>query len=435
MIIPLYRALGWAIAPLVDQWLKARMRRGKEDPARAEERRGHAGVPRPPGRLVWFHGASVGEMVSVLAVIDRIRRDYPEISVLVTSGTVTSAEMAAQRLPERCIHQYVPADIPGWIGRFLDHWRPDAAFWVESELWPGLVTATHARGIPMVLLNARISLTSFKRWRWLPGFRRSVIGAFDLVLARSDLAAERFEALGARSVKALGDLKLAALPLPVDQEALAELREAVGDRPVFLAASTHDGEEQAAIKAHIATRERTPDLLTVIVPRHPLRGDDIHFFLASCGYEVARRSAGDVVTGKTDFYLADTLGELGLFFTLAQVAFIGASLTPKGGHNPLEAAPFDVAILMGPDRRNNQRPAEVLDQAGALLVVDTPEELAIAVAGLFAHPERVDLLKDRVKHVMGNFEAVLDSTLTMISPYIEGEGTRAGQGPGHKDRV
>jgi len=422
MSIAAYRLLGRAIAPGVGFWLKRRAKQGKEDPARAGERRGIAGRPRPAGRLYWFHAASVGEVVSVLPVIAALRRTRPEVSILLTSGTVTSATLAARRLPEGCLHQYVPADLPAWVDRFLAHWRPDAAFWVESELWPGLVVATRVRGVPMILLNARISERSVSRWRRLPALCRPVIGAFDLVLARSATDADRFRSLGASRVEAPGDLKLAALPLPVDTEESDAIRSLIGDRPVFLAASTHAGEEIAALKAHQATVAVVPDLLTVIVPRHPQRAREVRDLLESSAYGVAQRTDGDLIDAATAFYLADTLGELGLFYGLADVSFVGGSITPRGGQNPLEAAPFDTAILMGPDRRNNLRPAEVLEEAGALVPVKDAGDLAATVRDLFAAPGRLEALKERARSVVRDGEAVLDSTLEMISPYIEDAG-------------
>lgn len=418
-MIRLYRALGHCLTPVIDQVLKNRARKGKEDPARAAERRGLPSVPRPDGTLLWFHGASVGELVTLLPLLSRLRSQLPTARILVTSGTVTSAQMAAKRLPDGCFHQYVPADMPGWVDRFLDHWRPDAAFWVESELWPGLVCRAKALGIPMVLVNATLSARSAKRWGLIPRFAKMVIGAFDLVLARTEAVAERYQTLGAKTVTVLGDLKLAGEKLPVDEADRLALGGALDERLVFLAASTHEGEEAAALSAHQGAVAKGLRLLTVIVPRHPARADAVATLIASRGLSCARRSVGAAPGPKTEVYLADTLGELGLFFSLADVTFIGGSIALKGGHNPLEAAPFETAILMGPDRKNNLGPVEALEDAGALITIEDEAALAAEVVRLLADEQARHGLVNRAMSVNASGKAVLDSTLDAIIPYIE----------------
>lgn len=387
MLPLLYHALTRPLPPLALLLLNRRCRRGKEDRGRLAERRGIAGEPRPPGPLLWIHAASVGEATAVLGLIERLLATRPALEILVTTGTVASARLLEGRLPARAHHQFVPVDLPGWTARFLDHWRPDLALWVESELWPNLVMATHRRGVPMILVNGRLSARSYARWRWLPGLIQPMLGAFVECLAQDDEQARRLRRLGARNAVAIGDLKAAGAALPVDEAELERLRRQAGARPLWLAASTHSGEEEIAASVHRAVAARHDALLTLLAPRHPARGDAIEAMLKERGLCVTRRSRGEAITGRTDIYLADTMGELGLFYRLAGVAFIGGSLVAKGGHNPFEAARLGCAVLHGPHTANCAAMATALAAADAAESVADTDELAQAVARLLADPQ------------------------------------------------
>lgn len=422
-LLATYRCIGTAAGPLVEAYLARRLRQGKEDADRLPERRGQASLPRPDGALAWLHAASVGEAASALILIDRLLAARPGLQVLVTTGTVTSAALLRDRLPPAARHQFVPVDRPDWVAAFLDHWRPDLALWVESELWPALIAATAARGIPMVLVNARMSDRSARRWGMLPGLAREVLGRFDLCLARNAEQAERFRALGARKVEVTGNLKFAAAPLPAVPAAQEALHAAIGDRPVWLAASTHDGEEQAAIAAHRRVAPQHPDLLTIIVPRHPQRGAEIAALAERQGLPAARRSLEALPTPACAVYVADTLGEMGLFFGLTGqrdgIVFVGGSLTPRGGHNPLEPAHFGCAILHGPDMRNNLEMAEALAEADAALTVATSDALPGAVESLFAAPAERRRLADAARQVAQAHAGVLDRAMAALAPFLD----------------
>ena len=282
--LALWRLATGAAAPLLPLHLRRRVRLGKEIAARLGERRGE-GAARPPGRLLWLHAASVGETLSVIPLLEALAARAPDLSLLVTTGTVTAAGLLAQRLPDglggRLLHRFVPLDVPRWVARFLDGWRPDAAVLVESELWPNLIAAAAARGVPLALVNARFSARSARRWRLLaPRLGRRLLGAFRLVTAQGEADAARLRALGAAAVLTPGNLKDAAPPLPADAAALAAVRGAIGDRPVFLAASTQPGEEAIVAAAHRLLAAAQPGLLTIIVPRHPERGPAIAAALA-----------------------------------------------------------------------------------------------------------------------------------------------------------
>ena len=420
MLPTLYRIATAASAPLVGRYLRWRCRRGKEDPVRFGERFGIASASRPPGPLAWVHAASVGESVSVLGLIERLNQARPGLSLLMTTGTVAAARLMQQRLPEGVTHQFVPIDLPGAVEQFLQHWRPDLALWVESELWPNLVLASRGRRIPLILLNARLSARSAARWRALPGLIRPILGAFSLCLAQDEAQAERFRRLGARRVISAGDLKAAAAPLDADLMALAALRRQIDGRPCWLAASTHPGEEAIVAEAHAAIAKVHPGLLTIIAPRHPARGAAIAATLERRqGLRVSRRVASQPVAPDTDVYLADTMGELGLLFRLARVAFIGGSLAPKGGHNPFEAARLDCAILHGPDMRNCAAMAGALDDAAAALTVGNAAELAAAVSRLLADPRERAARAASAARVAEEGAGVLDTVLGRLAPWLD----------------
>jgi 3-deoxy-D-manno-octulosonic-acid transferase len=414
----LYRAATTLAGPAVTLYLRRRLARGKEDAARFEERFGRASRPRPAGPLVWLHAASIGEAFSVLRLIDKLLADRPDLHVLITTGTVSSAQLLGERLPARAIHQYVPVDRMAWVRPFLDHWRPGAALWIESEIWPNLIGETTARGIPLLLVNARMSPHSFASWRRWPSVARALFGGFSRCLAPDEAEAERLRALGARDVRVTGNLKNAAEPLPADAAALADLRAAIGARPVWVAASTHDGEEAFVAAAHRQLAARWPDLLTILAPRHPPRGPAIAAQLRAGGLAVAQRSLGEPITAGTAVYLADTLGELGLLYRAAPIAFIGGSLVPRGGQNMLEPARLDAAIVAGPHVENFRVIAEAMDASDAWLRVADAGALAGAVASLLGDGVLREKLIMAAQRVAATQDDVLDRVAREIAPFL-----------------
>lgn len=381
-----YRALASVAEPALRIWLDRRAGRDKEEAERLGERRGHASRPRPAGRLLWVHAASLGETRSVLGMIERIVAAHPRIHVLLTTFTVTAARLVAERPPANTIHQFVPLDVPRWIARFLDYWRPDAAIWVEGELWPNLVTAAHQRGFPMALVNARLSSRSFMRWHAARVLFPAPLEGFRPVLAQSAGDAERLRQLGALEASYVGNLKFDGAPLAVDADELSRLRAVLGGRPLWLAASTHPGEEAIVAEAHRELTARRPELLTIIVPRHATRGAEIDAMLATAGVAAARRASGDAPTATHGIYLADTMGELGLFYRLAGLAFIGGSLVPHGGQNPLEAARLDCALVFGPHMANFRDIAAALTAAHGAIEIRDARSLAAAIGRMLDDP-------------------------------------------------
>lgn len=376
-------------APLAPALLRHRLARGKEDAARLAERLGRTAEPRPDGRLVWMHGASVGEAVSLLPLISALSEADPSLRVLVTTGTVTSAHRLRRDLPSFALHQFVPVDTAGAVRRFLDHWQPDLAIWVESEFWPRLMVETNDRGIPMMLVNARVSARSATRWQRFRGMARRLVRLFERIVTQDAPTRARLIAMGADPdrVREGGNLKMLALPLQVDEATLEVFRDALAGRPVWLAASTHAPEEEIVLAAHRQMARDLPGLLTIIAPRHPERATEMARWLEREGIEFARHSGSDLPGPSTEVYLADTLGEMGLWLRLAPVAFIGGSLADMGGHNPFEPAELAVAILHGPHVENFAPAYAALTASGGALVVSDAVALADAARKLLTDPD------------------------------------------------
>lgn len=381
-----YRIAASAAAPALRLLLNARLRAGKEDAARLRERFGIATAPRPAGAVLWIHAASNGEARSALQLLRRILESRQDVHVLFTTFTLTAARMLAESLPPRALHQFVPLDVPGWIDRFLDHWRPDAALWIEGELWPNLIARTAARGVPMALVNARLSARSYERWRRGGPWLRPPLDSFALCLAQSPADAERLASLGAPAPRFVGHLKFDAAELAADPGALQALGDAIGGRPAWLAASTRAGEEEIILEAHKRLAAAHPDILTVLVPRHARRGDDVVALLERSRLASARRSRGELPAAHHAVYLADTMGELGIFYRAVPIAFVGASLLPQGGQNPIEAAQLGCAICFGPHMTNCRDIADALIAAEAAVEVRDAEGLVSHVAAMLADP-------------------------------------------------
>ncbi len=372
-----YLAATRVAGPLGRMILRRRLSAGKEDPARWREKLGHPSLPRPAGRLIWLHAVSVGEGLSVLPLLKALVAARADVTVLLTCTTVTAAALLRERVPDRVLLQFLPLDLAGAVSRFLDHWRPDVAVMVESEFWPRLIHDTHARGIPLVLANARMSDRSAARWARQKGVARAILGRFSVLTAPDAAMAARLRGIGAdpARLRVTGTLKRAAERLPVDGAELARLRAALGARAVWCAASTHPGEEAVVAAA------RVDGALCILAPRHPARGDEVEALLRAAGLSVTRRSRGEVPGG--DVHLADTLGEMGLWFDLCPVTLVAGSLVSGiGGHNAYEPALHGSAILHGPHVGNFVDLYARLDAAGAARVVHGPGDLAKAVATL-----------------------------------------------------
>lgn len=418
-----YRGLTAAAVPMLPFWLKMRERQGKEDASRRGERYGIASAARPAGRLAWVHAASVGETNVALPLIQALGEARPDLSFLLTTGTVTSAGLAERRLGPRGVHQYVPLDSPRYARRFLDHWRPDLAIFTESEIWPNLILETAGRAIPLALVNGRISHRSFSRWRRNAGMAQPLFNRFAVVMAQNERFARWFALLGARDVRVTGNIKIDSPPPPVDAAELERLRGEIADRPMLLAASTHPGEDEIVAVAHRLLAERHPRFLTIIVPRHPERGQQIADMLTAQGLCSRRRALGERPDAAADVYIADTIGELGTYYALAPVAFIGGSLVKHGGQNPIEAVRHDSAVLCGPNTFNFTDAYDALLKAGGAEVVADANALAAAAGRLVSEPQALAAMRRGAENALAGLAGALqrstDALLPLVAPVKE----------------
>jgi 3-deoxy-D-manno-octulosonic-acid transferase len=410
-----YSAAASALELIAPFALRQRALRGKEDRDRIGERLGHAVKPRPAGQLVWIHGASVGECMAVLPLIGKLL-DTENRSVLVTSGTVTSAQLMAQRLPQRAFHQFAPLDTPASVARFLDHWQPDIGLFVDSEIWPNTLASAKARGIPLALINGRMSARSFAGWRYAPRTAGAILSLYDVCLAQDDDTAARLRTLGAKNVLMSGSLKADAPPLPADADKLASLLAAIGARPVFLASSTHAGEDEIILSAHDALRGEFPELLTIIAPRHPERGSEIALL---CGARAAvRRAEGREPDRNAAIYIADTIGELGLFYRVVPFALIGGSLIPHGGQNPLEPAHLGCAVLAGPHTANFAQAYDVILAAQGAGRVSTNGEVVALAGRLLNQPDDARIMGKAASDAAASLSGAVERTRLAIESLL-----------------
>ena len=420
-MIILYRALVGLITPLLPFYLNKRLTKGKEDTLRLPERYGHASLPRPQGKLIWFHAASVGESLSLLKLLETLHLSYPQLGILVTTGTVTSARLMAERLPEGVIHQFVPLDVPKWMQSFLDHWQPNLAVFLESELWPNMIRQIKNRQIPLLLLNARLSDKSFHHWERFPKTAHALLSQFDLCLTPSIITSVRLKQLGASKVRLSTNLKFTCNPLSYNAEEVIVFKKVIGERMIWAAASTHEGEEALCLDAHqtLKNNASTDTILTILVPRHPNRTSDVQKLIQDRGLTVVRRSLGEMPSLDTDIWLIDTLGEMGLIYHLVNIAFVGGSLVPIGGHNPIEALQLGAVVLHGPFDENTKDIHEILEPA--LIALPGPESLAVEIKKLLDHPEICNALKKKGQAILTHQNAGVDS---VVSHILELLGTR-----------
>ena len=421
MLLGIYKGITAVSAPLIEGYLKKREAAGKEDPARRHERRGNPQMPRGEGRIIWIHAASVGESMSMLALISRLLDLVPDARVLMTTGTVASAKMMADRLPPRAFHQYVPVDQPKWVAGFIDYWKPSIALFAESEFWPNILAALKSRGIPSLLISSRVTEKSARRWKkFARGMIKSILAHFDLCLAQGAVQADRLRELGAEKVEVSSALKYAAAPLPCDAAKLEEMKNQVAGRKVVIWSSTHKGaDENTALITHQALKQEFPDLLSIVVPRHVNRAGEIVMLFQEAGFTTTLRSAGDKI-GTSDIYIADTLGELGLFYRLCKNVVMCGSFTPMGGHNVIESAQLGCINITGPHVFNFQTVIDDFEAQKAILQVKAPEEVAPLLANILRNPDKYAPIGEAAKRLTEGRADIVDDVAQKIIPHIKG---------------
>lgn len=417
-----YKTISQSSEPLLRALLSRRLASGKEHGARLGERQGNPGLPRPSSPLIWIHAASVGEAQSALILLDLLLKKNAGIHILMTTGTISSASLMQKNLPSNVIHQFYPLDHPRWVKSFLDHWRPNLVLWMESELWPNMLGAIKKRNIPAILVNARLSEKSFSRWSWIKSSAQKMLSAFSLILAQSEKEALRYRMLGAGNVTSTGNIKYSAKPLGFSSDDLKNLHAKTYNRPLWLFASTHKGEEEMACRIHQKLKNSIPGLLTLIVPRHPDRRAAI---LQSCQkYNLAMSLRGaekNLPDENTDIYIADTFGELGLFYRLSPVACIGRSFSDDGGggHNPIEAAQLNCVVLHGPGVQFQKELYNEMNDAGVAFSLKNESELASSVHEFLSNPEKLEAAQKNALNFTLTKTKVIDEILERIDPFLD----------------
>jgi 3-deoxy-D-manno-octulosonic-acid transferase len=422
MKLALYRALTYLAKPLARPLLAARRAMGKEhdSPSRRAERLGVPSIPRPGGRIFWFDAVSVGESNSILPLVDFILEEYPDSHVLVTTTTVTGADNMASKLGPRAIHQFLPIDRRAYVDRFLDYWRPSAGFFADSDFWPNILLAARDHNVPLILLNGRVSDRSYKRWMKHRAVSFRLLSTFVYALAKSEPDAEKLRNMGIRQVECVGNLKYGTPPTAYDGEKLADMSERTGNRKSWMASVTHPGEEEIALRAHATIRERIPEALLVLAPRHPNRGREALELAKAAGFESALESASEPLTKSTAVYISDALGGLGLYYAFSGVALIGGSLLETlDGHNPMEAARLGAAVLSGRNVASFLETYEILERENAVVMVDGETDLAEKVAGLLSDPEKLSALRETARQVAEREAAVLGRAENKLRAKLE----------------
>jgi len=418
LFIKFYNSLLDLSEPLLKAHLNRRIKRGKEDAARINERFGISNIARGEKPVFWFHAASVGESLSLLPVFERMQKDYPDVQLMITTGTVTSAEMMAKRLPEGIIHQYFPLDNPKWVCNFLDHWKPNVAFWTDSEFWPAMFNEIKNRKIPLILLNTRISKDSFKKWLLVKPIIKEIMSAFTICLGPSN-EVEKAKILGAKAVKATDNMKYCTKAQPYKEAMLKELQEYIGDRKVILWSSTHEGEEEIALYVHKNLAEEFKDLLTIILPRHTTRKDELKKLMDSSGLSHKFRSDLKLPSKEDAVYIADTMGETGLFYKFSGICVMGGTFCDVGGHNLIEPAHYACKIFYGPQIFNFLTIHEDFASRNAAVQVQTKEEMVAILQKFLRAPGDFSKMGLEAQKLAQEKAMIIDNILNEISPFIK----------------
>lgn len=415
----IYRILSILLYPLIELYLLFRVIKKKEDKQRLRERFGCATQARPEGHVIWLHAVSVGEANSALILVDELLKFSPEVSILFTTTTLTSASIIAAKLPQfkgRVIHQFLPVDSYFSVQNFLTFWHPRAAIFVESEIWPNLIYEARNMGIPAFLVNGRMSEKSTRNWRWAKKIGCKIFDYFATIIAQTAEDQKRFQQLTDQPVLFYGNLKSQAQNLFVDEEKLTKLKQQIKSRKLLVAASTHKGEEEIILRSFDDVKKEFPDLLLIIIPRHPNRIEEIKLLLR--GRNFVQRSKNENIAETTEIYLADSLGELGIFYSLANFAFIGGSFLPIGGHNPFEAIKLNCAVISAAHVFNFKEIYHDLTQSKSCIMVNSAEELTMAVKNFLNDEEFVKNISSNAARLIKNSDDISKKIVTKIDQIL-----------------
>ncbi|MFV0256194.1 3-deoxy-D-manno-octulosonic acid transferase [Candidatus Liberibacter solanacearum] len=415
ILFGIYRWGGILLMPFLSFYLHFQKLFDKEKASIGIEKLGYPSSFRPMGPLIWFHAVSVGETIALIGLIRAIRNR--NINILLTTRTLTSARVARKYLGQEVIHQYAPFDIQPVLLRFLKYWHPDYSILSESEIWPLTVFELSKKRIPQIIVNARMSGRSFRNWRILPYFSKKIFSQFSLVVVQSESDFIHYKELGTKKLVVSGNLKVDIVPLPCDDKLLSVYQKEIAGRCTWAAISTFEGEEDAAVYVHNLIRSRQ-DILTILVPRHPERCNAIERRLVSKGLKVARHTRRDALSADVDIFLGDTIGEMGLYLRMTEIAFVGRSLFSNGGQNPLEPAMLGCAILSGPNVENFRNIYQKMVSSGAVRIIEDVEKLASMVHSLLSDPTMRDEMINTAMNEVKKMQGPLKITLCTLDPYI-----------------
>lgn len=421
-----YRMLTLCSGMFLSILLNKRCKAGKEIPNRVLEKKGISGKKRPSGTVLWIHAASVGESQSALILIKHILKLNAQINILVTTGTVTSSELMEHRLPTQAFHQFFPLDHPKWVEKFINHWQPDAVIWMESELWPNMLNEIKKNNIPAILVNGHMSEKSFSSWKKMASLAKTTLSAFSKILCQSETDKTYFDQLGAKETIVTDNLKYSADALDFNQDCFDALFLSIKDRPIWLYASTHKGEEDIACDIHKTLKKKFPDLLTIIVPRHPERREEITELCRPYDLKITFRGSDKALPDENDdIYIVDTLGELGLFYSLTSIACIGRSFSDDGGggHNPIEAAQLNCAILHGPNVQNLQDIFDDMDTDKAALCMRDPKHLCDTLAILLSNDNETAILQSAALEYSNKKTHIIEHIMSEIISTLKSENS------------
>ncbi len=415
----IYNVLNILLLPLWVLYLLYRAIKGKEELSRVKEKFGIASISAPKNKsLIWIHVASVGETMSILTLIDKLKIKLPSYQILLTSGTVASAKIIKDKLKDIVIHQYLPLDNYICINLFLNYWRPKLVLFVESEFWPSIISESAKRS-KVISVNSRLSPRSCENWRRYPAFIKPITDSISLFMAQSLNDMERLKLIGAKNTIYLGNLKYCTNNKAIDNKSLLKLKRLFKGREIFLAASTHEGEDRIIAEIYYHLKKQNKKLLLIIAPRHPIRGKKIKQMLEDeLNLKTSTRSINEKVTSDTDIYLADTIGELNYFYSIAPISIVGGSFVPIGGHNIIEPAKLGSAIIVGPYHFNFQEICDEFEEKHAIQLVQNKEECIAAVEKLLKNPKQLKLYTNNAAKIVATKNKTLDKVLKKILTFI-----------------
>ena len=395
-----YRIIVAVAGPYMQYRVGNRLKSFGVSEIRRQEREGYPSEMRPDGQLVWLHAASVGESLSTLPLIEALHAADPQLRILLTTGTASSAEILARRLPTHVQHQFAPLDRPNAVERFLRHWRPQLAMFVESEIWPQMLLQTEALNIPVALINTRFSKKTRRHWRRIKHTLDRLVGRAELLHAQDTATATFLHGITGQTVLDGPNLKSLAAAPPVDEIELERMRASIRDRAVWLAALTHHGEDEIILAAHELVRESIPGALLILVPRHPERAPEIKEMVQGRGMEFSQRSLNQRISNDTSVYIADSLGEMGLWYALSPVTFLAGSLGNAGGHNAWEPASIGTALVSGPNFENAKASYNKLDLENCVSFATDAKEISSKILTLLEDSELTNHIAEKQRSLV-----------------------------------